>query len=88
MADDPSALFIDWPSGSVVMASLLALMASLGTLYQIGSLYWVLSDGGRYDDGWRDWQKACHVAILVFWTGYAILLMAWGALEPWSAWSN
>ena len=84
LADNPGALFTRWPSGSVRLASSLAFLAAIAALYQAGSLYFVLSDEARYGEGWTAWQKAAHVALVAWSVFYAVVLMLWGALEPWS----
>jgi CubicO group peptidase (beta-lactamase class C family) len=84
LADNPGALFTRWPSGSVRLASSLAFLAALAALYQAGSLYFVLSDEARYGEGWTAWQKATHAALVAWSAFYAVVLMLWGALEPWS----
>ena len=84
LADDPGALFTKWPSGQVRLASTLAFVAALGTLYQFATYYFVYNERGRHGDGWPMWQKVAHGALLLFWGFYIIVLTAWGALEPWS----
>ncbi len=84
LADDPGALFTKWPSGQVRLASTLAFIAALGTLYQFATYYFVYNERGRHGDGWPMWQKAAHGALLLFWGFYIIVLTVWGALEPWS----
>ena len=84
--DDPTSLLTGWPNGQVQLASWLVMVASLGTLYQIFTYYFVIVETGRFSvsDGWADWQKVAHGALLVVWIVYAAVLMMWGALEPWS----
>lgn len=84
LADNPGALFTRWPSGSVRLASGLAFLAALGALYQVASLYFVLADQARYGEGWNAWQKMAHAALVAWSLFYAVVLMLWGALEPWS----
>ena len=84
LADNPGALFTRWPSGSVRLASGLAFLAALGALYQAASLYFVLADQARYGEGWNAWQKMAHAALVAWSLFYAVVLMLWGALEPWS----
>ncbi|MGA9657783.1 MAG: serine hydrolase [Asticcacaulis sp.] len=84
MADDPVALFTNWPSGQVRLASALAFVAALGTLYQTATYYFVMNDRGRYGVGWALWQKLAHGVMLLFWLFYIVVLTLWGALEPWS----
>lgn len=84
LGGDSTALFINWPSGQVQLASSLALLASLGTLAQLFYLPFVYRDARFHTDGWALWQKGLHTVLIVGWLGYAGLLAAWGALEPWS----
>ncbi len=84
IATDPNALFTRWPSGQVQVASWLALLATLGTLYQAGTFYLVYNGNGRYGDGWPEWQKIAHGLLVLYWVIYVFVLMLWGALAPWS----
>ena len=84
LADDPSSLFTHWPSGQVQLASWLALVATIGTLYQAGTFYFVYNETGRYSEGWALWQKIAHGLLLAYWLFYIAVLGFWGALEPWS----
>ncbi|MFT4090666.1 MAG: serine hydrolase [Asticcacaulis sp.] len=84
VGNDPAALFIDWPSGQVKLASGLALMAALGTLAQLFYMPFVFREARFHSDGWAIWQKGLHLLLITGWLAYATLLAAWGALEPWS----
>ncbi len=84
LADDPVTLFTHWPSGQVRLASTLALLAAIGTLYQVFSLYFVCSDRGFHTDGWPLWQKIAHGTLIAYWAFYVGVMILWGALEPWS----
>jgi CubicO group peptidase (beta-lactamase class C family) len=79
---DPTSLFIQWPNGQVRLASLLALIATLGSLYQLVSLYFIFVEDRRFNDGWAMWQKVAHSSLIVFWCGFGVILAAWGALNP------
>ena len=81
---DPAFVLVNWPNGQVRLASLLAAIASLATLYQIGSLYWVYQPAYHYNDGWTSLQKAGHGLVLLVSSALVIVLTAWGALEFWS----
>ncbi len=83
VADDPGALFTRWPSTLVRSASWLACLATLGTIYQLATTYRVFAEG-RMNDGWPFWQKAAHAGLMAFWLVYALILMLWGALNPFS----
>ncbi len=84
LAENPTSLFTRWPAGEVRLASWLALVATIGTLYQTATFYFVYNDGGRYGEGWALLQKITHGLLLVYWLFYIIVLALWGALEPWS----
>ena len=84
IADDPNALFERWPSPQVKFASWLALLATLGTIYQVVTYYLVYNGNGRYNDGWPEWQKIAHGLLLLYWALYVIVLAVWGALAPMS----
>ena len=82
MADDPNALFTRWPAPQVTVASWLAVLATIGTLYQAGTFYLVYNGNGRYGDGWPEWQKIAHGLLVLYWVIYVFTLMLWGALNP------
>ncbi len=84
--DDPGSLLTNWPSGQVQFASWLAVLATAGTLFQIGTYYFVYNESGRFSssDGWAQWQKIAHGLLLACWLFYIVVLALWGALEPWS----
>ncbi|MBW8879976.1 MAG: beta-lactamase family protein [Asticcacaulis sp.] len=84
ISEDPGSLFTQWPAGAVVFASWLSLIATLGTLFQIGSAYFVFSEGQRFSvaDGWPQWQKVAHGLLLAYWLLYIVELALWGALIP------
>jgi len=84
LADDPGSLFTHWPAGQVRLASGLAFVATLGTIYQIATTYLVYNGRGRYGDDWPLWQKVAHSLMLAYWLFYIFILTIWGALEPWS----
>jgi CubicO group peptidase (beta-lactamase class C family) len=79
--DAPSSLFTSWPSGSLRLASTLAMVATLGTLFQIVTLYRVYQEANFHSDGWALWQKIMHTLVHIGWLGFAGLLMWWGALS-------
>jgi CubicO group peptidase (beta-lactamase class C family) len=82
IADDPNALFTRWPSGQVQFASWLAVIATIGTLYQAATFYLVYNGNGRYGDGWPEWQKITHGLLVLYWVIYVFVLMLWGGLQP------
>jgi CubicO group peptidase (beta-lactamase class C family) len=82
--DDASTLFVKWPAGQVQFASALACLATLGTIYQIVTYYFVYNERMRYGDGWSEWQKYAHAALLIWWAVYAVVIALWGGLAWWS----
>lgn len=82
--DDASTLFVRWPAGPVQFASTVALIATLGTVYQVATYYFVYRESSRYGDGWADWQKYTHALLLAWWIFYIVILALWGGLTPWS----
>jgi len=40
-------------------------------------------DGGRQALGWSGWRKTRYTVALLTFAALAIVLGAWGALEPW-----
>lgn len=85
VSDDPASLLIRWPSPELIMASALALLATIGIVLQIGTYYFVYVEAKRFSvaDGWAHWQKLTHGALLAYWSLFAVVLGLWGALEPW-----
>jgi hypothetical protein len=82
--DDASTLFVHWPAGPVQFASVLAFIATLGTVYQIVTYYFVYNERNRYGDGWSEWQKYAHAGLLAWWAFYAVIIALWGGLACWS----
>ncbi|ESQ86875.1 beta-lactamase [Asticcacaulis sp. AC460] len=84
LAEDPGKLFTHWPSGQVQLASWLAIVGTLGTLYQVATFYFVANETQRFSvsEGWALWQKLAHGLLLGYWVFYAIVLAWWGALMP------
>ncbi len=85
LQDDVSSLFTHWPAGQVQFASWVAFLATLGTAYQVATYYFVYNEQTRYSEGWPEWRKYVHGALLAYWAFYILVLFLWGALPPWSA---
>ena len=85
LQDDVSSLFTHWPAGQVQFASWVAFFATLGTAYQVATYYFVYNEQNRYSEGWPEWRKYAHGALLAYWMVYVLVLFLWGALPPWSA---
>lgn len=81
LGENPSALFTDWPSGQLRLAASLAILAALGTVFQLFTLIRVYEEASYHSDGWALWQKVMHTALNIAWALYALLLMSWGALS-------
>ncbi len=81
---DPTTLMLDWPAPWLVGASWAALAATALTAVQFAQLGGVWSDGRRAP-GWGTGRKLRHTVTLLVFTGFATVLAAWGALEPWSS---
>ncbi|MBW8734481.1 MAG: serine hydrolase [Asticcacaulis sp.] len=82
--DDASTLFVHWPASPVQFASGVAVLATLGTAYQVATYYFVYREGSRYGDGWSSWQKYAHALLLAWWVFYIVILALWGGLALWS----
>ena len=81
---DASALMFNWPNRWLMVASWCALTASLlslATVVQVPSVW----RAGRRIQGWTVWRKIRHTLTAALFIGFAALLAAWGALEPWSS---
>ncbi|HVZ29566.1 MAG TPA: serine hydrolase [Asticcacaulis sp.] len=83
LSDDATDLFTHWPSRQLDFASMLAALATLGTGYQVATYYFVYSENMRYHEGWPQWQKYAHGALLAYWVFYAVVIELWGGLEFW-----
>ena len=83
-ASDIGNLYFDWPGPWVVIASSCALVAALCSLGQV-LLLPAIWRGGRRVDSWTAWRKLRFSLTTLIFLGFSLLLMLWGALEPWSA---
>ena len=81
---DPALGFSEWPGPWVVVASSGALVASLCSLGQV-LLLPAVWQGGRRVESWTSWRKLRFSLTALIFLAYGVLLMLWGALEPWSA---
>ncbi len=80
LSDDATDLFTHWPSGQLKFACTVACLASFGTLFQVVTVPFVYSENMRYHEGWPQWQKYAHIALLVYWVLYMLVIMLWGGL--------
>jgi hypothetical protein len=83
-ASDIGNLYFDWPGPWVVIASSCALVAALCSLGQTLLLPSIWR-GGRRVDSWTAWRKLRFSLTTLIFLAFSVLLMLWGALEPWSA---
>lgn len=81
---DPTVGFAEWPGPWVVIASSSALVATLCSLGQVLMLPAVWR-GGRRVESWTSSRKLRFTATALIFLAFGVLLMLWGALEPWSA---
>jgi CubicO group peptidase (beta-lactamase class C family) len=81
-ASDVANIFYDWPGALVVLASALALLGAVLTGAN-ALLLPVVWRGHAAQPQWPVWRKIRFTAALAVFAACAILLAAWGALEPW-----
>jgi CubicO group peptidase (beta-lactamase class C family) len=81
---DLSVAFNEWPGPWVVIASSAALVAALCSLGQVLLLPAVWR-GGRRVESWNAWRKLRFSLTALLFLAFSVVLMLWGALEPWSA---
>jgi CubicO group peptidase (beta-lactamase class C family) len=80
---DPGAAFVEWPGPWVVIASSCAMVASLCSLGQALMLPAVWQ-GGRRVESWTSWRKLRFTMTALIFLAFAVILLRWGALQPWS----
>ncbi len=80
---DPAAAFVEWPGPWVVIASSCAMVASLCSLGQVLMLPAVWQ-GGRRVESWTSWRKLRFSLTALIFLAFAVILLLWGALQPWS----
>jgi CubicO group peptidase (beta-lactamase class C family) len=83
-ARDPARMMYDWPNVWLVAGSWAAVAATLLTVVQLVLLRQVWADTRRLH-GWTDARKLAHSFTAVLHLAFALVLAAWGALEPWSS---
>jgi CubicO group peptidase (beta-lactamase class C family) len=81
--NDRNLPFAEWPGPWVVIASSCAMVASLCSLGQALMLPAVWQ-GGRRVDSWTSWRKLRFSMTALIFLGFAMILLLWGALQPWS----
>lgn len=82
LSDDTTSLFVRWPAGPVQFAAWVFMLATAGTLFQVGSYVFVYAEG-RYGDDWPEWKKYAHAALLLYWLFFAFVIMMWVGFQPW-----
>lgn len=83
-ARDPAQLMYAWPNPWLVGASWAAVAATALTALQLWQLRDVWADAHRLKE-WTARRKLAHTTTTLVFAGFAILLLAWGALAPWSS---
>jgi len=81
-AGDSATLVYHWPPLAILVASSLALAASVLTLAGVPYLSRVWLDSTR-DSGWRLGRKIRYTLALAIFAALGVLLAMWGALVPW-----
>jgi hypothetical protein len=81
-ADTAWAMY-QWPGSLLILASACALVASALTVLAVIALPAVWA-GGRRLDSWSPLRKLFFTLTALIYSGFAVLLGAWGALSPWS----
>ncbi len=82
-ARDAAHVMYAWPGASLLVASTCAFVAAILTLLTLlmAPFTW---RGGRRLDSWGAGRKLSYTFTSLLFTGFAVLLALWGALEPWS----
>jgi CubicO group peptidase (beta-lactamase class C family) len=81
---DPTVAFAEWPGPFVAIASSSALVASLCSFGQVLMLP-VVWRGGRRVESWTSWRKLRFSLTSLIFLAFGVILMMWGALQPWSS---
>jgi hypothetical protein len=81
---DATPLFSDWPGPLLRTASSAALAASVLTLLLGIPLLAPVWRRTADATSWSRWRKARYTAALAIFAAFAVVLGAWGALEPWA----
>lgn len=82
-AEDRASVVFSWPAPTILVASACALVAAVLTLVTLGMAPFVWR-GGRRVDSWTFGRKARFTLTATVYFAFSIVLMIWGALEPWS----
>jgi CubicO group peptidase (beta-lactamase class C family) len=81
---DTYHLLFDWPNTWLTLASWSALVATLLCVLMLVQIPGVWREERRIH-GWSVWRKFRHTTTIFVFLGFATVLAAWGALEPWSS---
>ena len=76
-------LMYEWPGPLLLIASACAFVAAILTLLTVCMSPWVWK-GGRRLDSWTDWRKLRFSISTLVYAAFSLVLLLWGALEPWS----
>ena len=82
-AGDDANIVYGWPGPMLLAASITALVAALLSLLLLLLLFPSLRADWR--GGWTLLRRLRHTATVLIFCGFSFLLLAWGALAPWSA---
>jgi hypothetical protein len=82
-AGDDANIIYGWPGPMLLAASITALLAALLSLLLLLLLFPSLRADWR--GGWTLFRRLRHTATVLIFCGFSFLLLAWGALAPWSA---
>jgi CubicO group peptidase (beta-lactamase class C family) len=80
---DAAYAFFYWPGPWVLIASACALVATVCSIGQAAMLPGIWR-GGRRVDSWTAGRKLRFTATALIFLAFGVLLLMWGALEPWS----
>ena len=80
---DVGKVMYEFPSPLLLIASACALVAALLTALTVGMAP-VVWRGGRRVDSWTMGRKLRFTMTTAIFAAFSIILMLWGALEPWS----
>ena len=83
-AADAASQMYRWPSLLLVVSSVLGVAAALMTVALVLQHRKVWA-GERRVVGWTAGRKLRHTLTILIYLGFAVVLTAWGALEPWSS---
>jgi CubicO group peptidase (beta-lactamase class C family) len=79
---DTANVMYNWPGASLRIASACAVVSAVLTLITAVAVPAVWR-GGRRVDSWSQIRKAGFTFTVLTYLGFSILLLLWGALEPW-----